>query len=749
MNPTNEKIIQKNKKSGYNIYGISDRLFSLAVAVICGLAVAALLQLMISELPVLTRAGLSVAILAVAVCIALVMGRSEQGEIQAYRRQEGFEFIGLYDLSADEKLEGRDILSRSEEVSYLNQKLETLIFRQNGVKQAICLTGKSGCGKSTILSFFKRQYQDVYQIYDLTGNYTQMKAALVDIFGTKIDQGLMVKAQEKRIVFILDQFERYFFLETEKREQVRDLMLMMNRKNTAMILSMREEYLADFMKEFDVNNMKEDGRAAQVEEKTGILNNLTSIIRDDRKNYHIRKEKDRMKMHTWRDESVKQNHFIHLEHVAGYTQSTSLDPVGNTIFYCENQNDVHVRLNGTEEEATVLQSKCERLFDKEGTAFYQKHRHEPLIQQQISYHMAEYEKKEKKCSADELKELFAMEDYELLNHYFDVQLTATGDYYNASRIMYLLSSVRMNHVVMKRQELEYGLFANQFSKEGHVAVGVAIDKLEELQLIRSSVEHSDQEYEIAHDFIAQSFLTYSHSNMDRNVKGALDIYIAEYLDANKADYIEEKQEHNRKVQKSRFYTTVYGIFAVLVVFIDGVIHFGFNPWMGPWERMNVYGDIFTFVPLITTELSMLYLFHMYHKVMQFYRGKRENLCKGLFVLIMVISAVGVFFYPHGMFCYGAGLTIMGLNAAFLLNGSDQKASRLEMRNYGLKCALIAVAYAVLHLVLLLFNREFPAYLILVEMVMMYLLVAYAYLAHLTKENLYGRRMDVSSDRELQ
>ncbi|MCD8364648.1 MAG: hypothetical protein LUC83_02315 [Clostridiales bacterium] len=748
MNPTEEKIIQKKKKSGYNIYGVNDKLFYILAALICGLAVAALLQLMISEFPMPVRAGLSAAILAVAVVIALVMGRSDQGETQAYRREEGFEFIGLYDLSSDENLEGRDVLSRSEEVSYLNQKLENLIFRQNGVKQAICLTGKSGCGKSTILSFFKKQYQDVYQIYDLTGNYTQMKAALVDIFGTKIDQGLMVKAQEKRIVFILDQFERYFFLEDEKREQVRALMLMMNRKNTAMILSMREEYLADFMKEFDVNNMKEDGRAAQVEEKTGILNNLTSIIRDDRKNYHIRKEKDRMKMYTWRDESVRQSHFIHLEHVGGYAQSTSLDPVGNTIFYCENQNDVHVRLNGTEEEATVLQSKCERLFDQDGSAFYRKHRQEPLIQQQISYHMAEYEKKVKKCSIDELRELFEMEDYELLNHYFDIQLTATGDYYNASRIMYLLSSVRMNHVVMKRQDLENGLFAGQFSKDGHIAVGAAIDKLEELQLIRSSIEHSDQLYEIAHDFIAQTFLTYSHSNMDRNVKGALDIYIAEYLDANKADYIEEKQEHNRKVQKSRFYPVVYGIFAILVLVLDGIIHFVFNPWTGPWEQINAYGDIFTFVPVITTELSMLYIFHMYHKVMQFYRGRRENLCKALFVLVMALSAVAVFFYPHGMFFYGAGLTIVGLNAAFLLNDSDQKASRQEMRNYGLKCALIAVAYAVLHFVLLLFNQVFPVYLILVEMVMMYLLIAYAYLAHLTREHLYGRRMDVSSDREL-
>ena len=83
----------------------------------------------------------------------------------------------------------------------------------------------------------------------------------------------------------------------------------------------------------------------------------------------------------------------------------------------------------------------------------------------------------------------------------------------------------------------------------------------------------------------------------------------------------------------------------------------------------------------------------------------------------------------------------------VLSDSGQKASRLEMRNYGLKCAVMGVAFIFLHLVLLLFNHEFPVYIIFIEMVMMDLLIAYAYLAHLTKENLYGRRMDVSSERE--
>ena len=72
--------------------------------------------------------------------------------------------------------------------------------------------------------------------------------------GSNFDQELLVKVKEKKVVFILDQFERFFFLPEDKKENIRNLIIGLCRRNTALILSMREEYLADFMKEFDVNN---------------------------------------------------------------------------------------------------------------------------------------------------------------------------------------------------------------------------------------------------------------------------------------------------------------------------------------------------------------------------------------------------------------------------------------------------------------------------------------------------------------
>lgn len=740
------KVVQSKKKNHFNIYGVNGRMFGILTSVVCALVIVSVLQLLIESLPVPVRIFIGISIMTGALAFAFMKDYLEKVRIESYKRRERFEFIGLYDLSGEESLEETDILSREEEVRYLGRMLEELIFPQEGVKQAVCLTGKSGCGKSTILSFFKQKYADQYKIIDLTGNYTNLQAALVKRLGSNLDEALLELTRRQKLLFVFDQFERYFFLEEAKKEQFRNLMTVLGRKNTGIILSMREEYLADFLKEFDINNLKQDKRRGENYLHAGILNQLTSSIREGQKNYHIAKTAKNGGLALWKNEKIRENHYVHFEHAGNYAEKTTLEPVGNTIFYCENQNDVRMQSNGTLETASVLQSKCELLFGSDGTRFYEKHKQEPLIQQQITYHMAEYEKKVKQLSRSELCELFSQEDYELLNYYFDIQLASTGDYLNASRILYLLSSARLNHVVMKKKDLEFGLFPDQFSRAGHKEIPAMLEKLEELQLIRKSIARSDQEYEIAHDFIAQAFLNYSYSNMNRNVKSALDIYVAEYLDTGKKNYIEEKRRHFDKVQKSNYYTVLFVIFALLIAGVDCMVHFVWNPWQELWEQGNLYGDVVTFFPLLMTEVCILYIYHVYHKILRYYRGKKETACRIVYAVIMAGSVFTDLCYPHGMALYGILLMVMGMNCVFLLDDSYQKASRQELRAYGLKCSLIGVAYAAFHLVARGFNTRFPMYIILVEMVMMCLLVAYAYGAHMTKEYLYARMMDASSER---
>lgn len=743
---TEDKQIQQKKKTCYNVYGIKNITFHILTGLMCAAVAASVLQIFIRNEPPALKAGIDIIIFLLGLAGAFWFEKRNAGKIIPYKRENNFEFIGLYDLSKKKNLRSSDILSRETEADYLSKVMEHLIFPQSGLKQSICLTGRSGCGKSTILSFFRQKYADQYEIHDFSGDYMYFLASLKEEFGNNLDQEIMARAQKQKIIFILDQFERFFFLEEPKRDEIRGAISVLCRRNTGMILSMREEYLTEFLKEFDINNMKNGAREKQSISDAGILNNLTAVIRDDRKNYNVRRPQFSRRMLSWKTATIKDSFSRHLEAVNSHGQTAVIDPVGNTIFYCENQNEVKVRCNGTKEQDTLLQSKCEVLFGKKGRQLYEKHKNEPLIQQQIIYHMMEYEKKVKEISVEELQLLFEEEDYEILKRYFDIQLTASGSYFHASRILYILSQARINHVVINTEDLEYGLFADQFSRNGHKEINFIMRRLEELQLIRRNIRRSDQEYEIAHDFVAQAFLTYSNSSMDRNVKSALDIYMAEYLDANRKDYIDEKRAHTYKVQKSTFYRNMCIIASLCALAADITVQFIYNPWQGPWKSMNVYGNLFTFVPLLMTECSIIYMYNLYAKVLQFYRGKKERTCRVVYTLIMLAAVLANLFYPHCLFFYGAGLAAMGVNGASLLDGSYQKASRMEMRNYALKCSTVGLLLILAHGIFWLNNSVFPIYLIFIETVILAALLAYSYLAHMTREYLYGRRMDASSDR---
>lgn len=749
MDQKEAKRIKFEKRTGYNVYGVKDRVFWIIAGLLVGATFASVLDTMIVSFPLAFRLEAEIALVVLITAFFCVRNAKRGNRVEPYLRSDGFEFLGLYNIGTVENLESRDILSRKDEAAYIRQTLEDYVFSQKNIKQAVCLTGASGCGKSTILSFFRKMYGQDYEIIDMTDNYLDFRVELERHLGSDMAQEIVKRTQNKKMIFILDQFERYFFLEETKKKDVRDLIMTMSRRNTAIILSMREEYLADLMKEFNVNNLKISGRNRDGSSQTGIINSLVSTVRDAEKNYFTVPEKSRASVsNKWFDGLYKANQHIHLEHAGGAFEDTVLERVGDTIFYCENQNETYDEMgNRIVSTNPVMQSRCERLFGDRGVRFFEKHKAEPLIQQQINFHMAEYEKKRKRSSPEQLQAMFELEDYELINHYFDTQLTSTGDYYNASRILYLLSSARLNQVVMRQEDIEFGLFANQFSEDGHKKLPDVVQALEELQLIRRNIKDSDIEFEIAHDFIAQAYLNYSSSHIDRNVQGALNIYMSEYLDTSKKSGIEEKRKHFIKVRKSHYYRNLTIAFMIIAVVAAILVNFVYNPWLGPWSHWNAYGEVRSLFPLLGTELSIIYLFNMYHKVLRFCRGKKERTCKISYVVVMAGAAVTMLFYPHNMAFVGGFLAVMGFVAAFLLDGTYQRASRMELRNYGLKCAMIGIAFAIFHVVIWAFNYPvMPRYLIVTEMIMICVLVGYAYMAHMTREHLYGRIMDASSER---
>ena len=668
-------------------------------------------------------------------------------EEKPYIRMKDYSFLGLHDLSKEKHSESRDVISRDEEVDNIKSVLENLIFPQEMVKQALVLVGKSGCGKSTILTLFKQKYSGDYLIEDFSGNYMYFQTAMERKFGTNMNASLMrtIKHEKKKIVLILDQFERYFSQSDELKKEIKDILIFFGRKDIAIILSMREEYLSLFLSEFDVNDIKSNVQS-KIKSK-GILRNLVSILKDSSDNIRSKNIGTGLEKLSYKNQDCKNNTYMHLE-CPGFGERTIIEKVGVTIFYCENQNDSKVTMDNKQAVSTEMKDKCKIVFGmEEGKNFYNKYEKKTLIEQQIIFHMAEFEKKENNASQYELEDFYKQGDIVLLRKYFDRQIASCDDTFNALRILYLLSSARINQVSMNMVNLQEGLFECQFNANGSQILSKTIEKLQELQLIRQSIENSDIEYEIAHDFIATAFLNYSNTNISRHVKNALDLYMANYLEGKQEEQIKQRREFNKQTHKNIYYKTWSIVSMLLVVMIYLTERFVYNPFDTVWKWMDPYGEMFLFAPIINL-ISIWYLCRIYDKFVKYYRGKNELLCKILYIPIMLTAIGGVLFYPHVLAFDGVSLGIMGLNVAFLLySGSYHDASKKELFSYGIKCSLMGFVYAGFHIGFVIWYEDgFSFVIMILETTVLWLLVVYAQLAHMTKDFLYARRMDVTCEK---
>ena len=196
MQAIEKKKVQAKKKTGYNVYGVKDKTFRVLAGLLVGVTAASVLDTMLPMLPWWLRLIAEVVLVVLVVAVLLFKGRSSKERVEAYRRTEGFSFLGLYNIAVVKDLESDDILSREAEAAYIRQTLEDLVFPQKTIKQAVCLTGTSGCGKSTILSFFRKMYGGDYLIYDMTDNYPNFKMILETHLGENVKNSLESKSQE-------------------------------------------------------------------------------------------------------------------------------------------------------------------------------------------------------------------------------------------------------------------------------------------------------------------------------------------------------------------------------------------------------------------------------------------------------------------------------------------------------------------------------------------------------------------------
>lgn len=738
-----DKAIKRAKEKHRNVYAMDDRVFEMLFFLFAAALLCALFELLVLRLSPLLRVLLICAALLSGAAMGLLGVRAIGIRVAPYKREPGFEFIGLHDMSEGRLMGSADVLPRTDEVSHIRDVLETVIFPQSDVKQILCLTGESGCGKSTLLAFLRESCREEYTFLDFSGDYRSLESRIEEHLGSSPQQRIAQMTHAGKVVMILDQFERFFFLPPVKQASVRHTMAQLCLKNTAVIVSMRSEYLADFLKTFDLNDIKHADRSRQKGPK-GILRPLMSVIEAPSPALRLAPRNDPSQTIQWQGMRIKRNFDAHLQNAFNPLSTAQLDRMGVTLFYCENQSNASFLDGGISRNSSIMRGKCERVFGEEGASFYLKHSSLPLIAQQIIFHMAEYDQKVRMLAPQELRELQQADAADALDRYFDVQLTSTGDFFTASRILYLLSKARLHQTSISAGEIETGLLAGQFGPGGHAQCAKTLEALRRCQLIRLSERNSLQEYEIAHDYIAQAYLRYCHAGMERGVVSALDNYLTDLLEAKETLKTVAWAQHADHAQRRTFPRLVCYASVLLAMGAYLLERFVYNPWLDFPVFLNPYGShLPVFFPLITL-VSLVYLGQIYDKALKYHAGKASMI---VYPPLMLLGAWSQLLYPHMVMIDGICVAIMGLNCALVLDSRYPQASRRDMRMYGFKCAAIGTVFACAHLLFCFFNPDgFPSYIMFVESLMLAVLVLYSHLTHMTKAYLYARAMDVSARR---
>ena len=749
MNKNISYYVNMMKKQNHNIYDLNETVYRFIISVCIVLWVLLFFDIKIHQFSILTQISIWTVALVIFVPLMAFMKKRGKNNITPYSRKDRFEFLRLYNLKDSNVHNGNDILKRDEEIKYMHQILEETIFPQSSVKQALCITGPSGSGKSIILNFFKQTYKDEYKIFDFSGNYHEFYGRMLSLFGSNIDHKISEITSIGKAVFILDQFERFFFLSKQEQERIQEIIKYLCRRNTGIIVSLREEYLADFLKKFDMNNLLSTEKG-QEQAPSGIFRKLFSVIEKKNDMHSMSFSFLRpTKTSTWESHSIKNNALVHLDTYGIGADRVIMEKMGATLLYCRNQNEMSFQLNGENSSASILESKCRTLFGEMGSLFFHKHINEPLIEQQIIFHMAEFNQKVLSYSKEELHTFMERDNKELLCQYFDYQLASCNNYFHASRLLYLLSQARLHQLSLKTDDLENYLFPKLFTKKGHEDMMSIIQQLETVQLIRKNTEGSNLEYEIAHDFIASAYLEYCSTNMDRSVKNALDLFMSEYMDDKQNALFQEKISYRKAVYEQHFFRNVT-LFAVIFMFIAYLTQrFIFNPWTTIWSNFNPYGSYFPAFPLFITILGAIYFYYMIDKTVKYYRGDKVRLSKIVYILLMFLASMAVFAYPHFLLFEGLGAAFASWNIMFLLDQRYRQTCRNELRAYATKSFMISTVFACVHIFYLLNNHKFADFLILSEFIMFTILIAYGFVVHMTQEYVFARMADSASEKTTQ
>lgn len=580
-------------------------------------------------------------------------------------------FSGLFCVDNLGKLnltEDNGLLSREIEVKYLYKTINHILEQDNN-KQAICLIGKSGCGKSTIIYFLEKYCSSEMKVFDYSKKYDSIVLNLYKDIGRNWENKLREK--NEKYLFIFDQFEQFFYKTESKQKEIEETIKKLTIKNVAIIFSIREEFLTQFIKNFDLNNLNTDI--------------------DNRAHYH----------------GIIANRDIVSRSV------NSLNNENSYFIYClDEDEEKKADYQYSEYKKLSMEGQCIDAFGSSGTPFYLRFKHCPLIQQQIIFNVLNNEQiKTGFITFEEKDENF------YLKRFYDIQLCSTGNFFIASRIMYLLCLGNFYHISFETDDIMRALCIPDIEDKKKEFEHV-INHLQDIQLIKWTRYNSKQVNEIAHDYVAKSYEAYANTEMPVDVKAALDEYVTEFI---KGTSINQKINEFRK--KSGKPNRVKWILFLSVFFCLGIFAYRY------------FGDEnISFFIVILSIISLIYVYTFYFYITRFCPNKRTNILVVVcFIFSMISGSVTTLLHVWWLVCLGVGNFFIGVSC--LIIGCEKRISNIGRKmffSYGVKTMLMGILLVFLDV----FSRNI-AKADLIEIVAMGSLLVYAYYSHINEEFIYS------------